>query len=256
MVNFGDERAVSQFSYGKQDRAAHYLKLSKQLKDATYALCYDAEKQLFADTPEKDVYTQHANVLAILNGILSPEENKALMQKVLHDEQLLPAYLFFKFYVFQALDKAGMGDLFLEQLEPWKEFLDYGFTTFPEFNLESRSDCHPWSTHPAYFLLSTTAGIKPSAPGFKEVRVEPYMGQLKNLSAAMPHPQGHIRLDIKKEENEVLIEVELPLSVRGYFVWEGQSRQLHGGRQQFSFTETELEKSMNFNLNQLLYDEN
>ena len=221
--------------YGKPERAVHFQKLSQSLKEATYKLCYDADKQLFADTPEKDVYTQHANVLAILNDMLPAEESKVLMQKVLHDEQLLPAYLFFKFYVFQALDKVDMGDQLMAQLGPWEEFLDYGFTTFPEFDLESRSDCHPWSTHPAYFLFSTTAGIKPSAPGFKEVQIKPNIGELKDVKANVPHYLGQINLDIKKQENGVTINLKLPQRLSGELIWEGERRQIKSGQQQFRF---------------------
>ena len=221
--------------YGQKEQAQHYRRLSAKLKEATYQLCYDPEKELFADTPMKQVYTQHANVLAILNDMLSPEQNKSLMKKILQDESLLPSFLFFKFYVFQALDKAGMGDQFIEQLDPWLELLDYGLTTFPEFDVESRSDCHPWSTHPAYFLYAMVAGIQPMAPGFNQVKIAPQLGLLRNLKVTMPHHQGEILLQIDQKEKATNVEVNLPSDLKGEFIWQDKIYKLHGGLQTFNF---------------------
>jgi hypothetical protein len=45
-------------------------------------------------------------------------------------------------------------------------------------DLASRSDCHAWSAHPNYDLLTIVAGIKPGAPGFKKARIELHLGSL------------------------------------------------------------------------------
>lgn len=219
--------------YGRTQKARHYRNLSAQLKNATYKLCYDSERKLFADTPLKQVYTQHANVLAILNDMLSPEDSRQLMQKILKDTSLMPSFLFFKFYVFQALQKAGMGNQFIDQLEPWRQLLDFGLTTFPEFDVESRSDCHPWSTHPAYFLFATVAGIQPMATGFNQVQIAPQLGPLRNLKVTMPHPRGMIVLQIDIKKKTTVIQVEIPETIEGEMVWHNTKFKLEGGRQTF-----------------------
>ena len=77
------------------------------------------------------------------------------------------------------------------QLEPWREMLDVGLSTFAEIpDAGTRSDCHAWSAHPNYDLLRIVAGVKPGAPGFRTVRIEPHLGTLDRLDATMPHPSG------------------------------------------------------------------
>jgi len=39
-------------------------------------------------------------------------------------------HIIFKYYLFEALEKAGQADQFTASLIPWKEMLDAGLTTF------------------------------------------------------------------------------------------------------------------------------
>ena len=53
-----------------------------------------------------------------------------------------PASVYFRFYVARALDHAGMDDLYLGSLGPWRSMLDIGLTTFAETAEPTRSDDH------------------------------------------------------------------------------------------------------------------
>ena len=80
------------------------------------------------------------------------------------------ATFYFRFYLARALEAAGRGDAYLDLLQPWRDLLGQGLTTWPEHPDPSRSDCHAWSAHPALDLLRVVAGIRPDAPGFARVR--------------------------------------------------------------------------------------
>ena len=112
---------------------------------------------------------------------------------------------------------AGEGDKYFSQLEPWKKMLDRGLTTFAEKPDPTRSDCHAWSSSPNYHLLSLVAGVTPAEYGFKSVRIEPKLGQLKFVEAAIPHPKGKIRISLKKKGEEIGGFVELPEGLSGTF---------------------------------------
>ena len=47
-------------------------------------------------------------------------------------DSLTQATFYFKFYLFEALKKTGLGDQFLAQLKPWRDMLAIGLTTFAE----------------------------------------------------------------------------------------------------------------------------
>ena len=216
------------------EEAKEFRLLADQINAAVRNNCYDNDRKLFADTPEMEIYSQHANTLAILSGASGESESRELMDRILNDTTLLPAFLFFKFYVFMALKKAGMGDLYLDQLDHWKNLMKYGFTTWPEFDIESRSDCHAWSAHPTYGLLANVCGIESVEPGFKKVRIAPSLGYLDKIEAEMPHPQGKIYLKLEKTNNMgIKGTIRLPENLSGVFEWDQRTLLLVGGEQSF-----------------------
>jgi hypothetical protein len=131
--------------------------------------------------------------------------------------------------------KAGMGDEYLDQLEPWYDALELGMTTFPEHPEPSRSDAHAWSASPNYYFLATVAGIRPDSPGFSSVLIEPKPGDLEWINATMPHPLGEIRVEFEVNGNRLTSSVTLPDGLDGRFVWNGQEIRLKSGKQEIEF---------------------
>ena len=110
--------------------------------------------------------------------------------------------------------------------------LKMGLTTFAENPDPTRSDCHAWSASPNYDFFATICGITPAAPGFKKVTIAPALGELNEVSAKMPHPNGEIQVTLKRDgKNKINGEVVLPQQVTGSFVWQGKTIALKGGRQ-------------------------
>ena len=230
------EKAADVFeAYKMYDIAAEYRNLADKIKNAVFEKCFDSNKGLIADSPEKNSFSQHANVLAILTNTFPETTDKAkIINTILNDKDLAQCTLYFKFYLFEALEKAGQADQFTAALTPWKEMLDAGLTTFAETPDPARSDCHAWSASPVYYFLSLVSGIKPASPGFKSVRIEPNLGSLKNIDATMPHKLGTIHVKIQKDnENHLSGEITLPIHLDGVFIWNGVQRQLNGGINKF-----------------------
>jgi hypothetical protein len=84
---------------GMEAYAQLYRERSGQLKTTIQQHYWDAGKDLYADTPEKDVYSQHANTLAILTGMVSGGEAVRLAQKMLTINDMAPASIYFKYYL-------------------------------------------------------------------------------------------------------------------------------------------------------------
>jgi alpha-L-rhamnosidase len=228
--------AAFMFRYFRDtERAAHYFTLADRINSAARQLCYDAEKGVFADTPERLAFSQHTNIMAVLSGAVPAEEQRALLQRVLHDESLLPCTYYFRFYLFEALKKANMGDEVLAAFQPWQRMLDLGLSTFAETAEPTRSDCHAWSASPLFEMLATTAGIRSTAPGFMAVEVAPAMGTLRQLECSMPHPDGSIEVSVYRTDSGDEIRVTLPPSVSGRLVWQGKRKKLRGGENKFNF---------------------
>ncbi|GAA4416352.1 hypothetical protein GCM10023187_47710 [Nibrella viscosa] len=220
--------------YGQNERAEHYRTLARQQTKAVYKQCWDAGRGLLADTPEKNRFSQHANILAVLTDAVPVAQQPALLQKVMTDTSLTQATFYFKYYLFQAMKKAGLGDQLIPQLKPWYNMLAMGLTTFAENPEPTRSDCHAWSASPLYEFLSTICGINPAEPGFRSVRLEPYLGELQIVEGKMPHPAGDIAVRFEKGANgELKGTVTLPAKVTGTLRWKGKTVALKEGSQDF-----------------------
>jgi hypothetical protein len=153
------------------------------------------------------------------------------MQRIMDDSSLIQCSTYFSFYLFNAMQKTGKADLFLDHLDLWHTMLAQGLTTFGESGGDhDRSDCHAWSAHPAYFYLSLICGILPAGPGFNSVIIQPALGKLREIKATMPHARGDIILDVKKTAADGLDGyIMLPEGVTGTFIWQNKSIPLESG---------------------------
>ncbi|MET0469767.1 MAG: alpha-L-rhamnosidase C-terminal domain-containing protein, partial [Xanthobacteraceae bacterium] len=218
------EAADLEAALGRGETAARYRGLADRLVGAVRAQTWDEGRGLFADTPERAAFSQQTNTLAILADAVPPDKRQAVMERLLSDASLVQASFYFRFYVDEALRRSGMADRYLQRLEPWRDMLRNGLTATAETPEPSRSDSHAWSAHPNYHLLATVLGIRPAAPGFRSVAIEPALGELKWAEGSIPHPAGMIRVSLRRAGNQGLrATIELPPGVPGEFRWRGQT---------------------------------
>ncbi len=106
------------------------------------------------------------------------QQANAIGKKMLTDSSLAPASIYFKFYLHQALVKAGLGNDYLNWLDLWRENIKMGMTTWAEISdiNNARSDCHAWGASPNIEFFRTVLGIDSDAPGFAKVKIEPKLG--------------------------------------------------------------------------------
>jgi len=254
MANALREAADLEAALGDRARAAVYRQAAQKAVDAVVRLCWDESKGLVADTLAQKQFSQQANILAVLADAVPAGRRAAVLDKVLAEPilsskdgspkaggapagglGLAKASYYFRFYLARALEALGRGDEYLPQLEPWREMLDLGLSTWAETpDLAARSDCHAWSAHPNYDLLTIVAGIKPGSPGFKTVRIEPHLGALDRLNAAMPHPKGEIAVSYRRLGEKVGASVTLPAGLTGELVWHGKTYLLASGAQELT----------------------
>lgn len=218
--------------FGWNHEADKYLASADRVRKAVVDLCYVPERGLLAETPDKQLFSQHTQIMAVLTDTISATDQPKLMRKVLDDKSLIQSTIYFRFYLFRALQKAGLGDEYLNQLTPWRNMINQGLTTFAEKDIRPRSDCHAWSASPNFDLLHLVAGIYPAEAGFRSVVVSPNLGNLDHIRAEMPHPSGKIRVDFQRvDEHGLEGTVTLPANLSGTFRWRGKSLPLKSGTQ-------------------------
>ncbi len=216
---------------GMEAFAMVYKERAGQLMSTIRQKYWNASGGLFADTPEKDVYSQHANILAVLTGTVAGNEASVLANKLLNETGLAPASIYFKYYLHLAILRAGMGNDYLKLLDKWFENIAMGMTTWAEdSNINTaRSDCHAWGSSPNIEFYRMVLGIDTDAPGFSRVKIEPHLGTLQKASGEIPHPAGKIAVKYEQVKDKWNVEVNLPANISGRFVWKGQEYELKAG---------------------------
>jgi len=230
--------------YGDPVLASRYQARAAKARQGIADQCWSAERGLLADTPEKKVFSQQANILGALYDVI-PKDRQ---QQVLHQmvaicpgttpNGVLSASYYFRFYLARALDHAGLADQYLDSIGPWRKLLPLHFSTWPEIPGDTRSDSHAWSAHPDYDFLTLVAGIEPASPGFATVRIAPHLGSLPSVTATYPHPQGDIKVDFHRNgassDSGLTGTIILPGTLTGTFLYNGKTTPLNPGVNQIA----------------------
>ena len=236
------DAAEMEATLGDQRNATTYRDAAQRGAEAVHKLCWSEQHGLIADTPSRQHFSQHANILAAWLDVVPQQQQKELLEKTLsttdsgfHSNATLPpmtaATYYFRFYLSRALVHAGMGDQYLELLAPWRAMLALGLTTWAESPEPTRSDCHAWSAHPNFDLLTTVAGIRPGSPGFESISLEPHLGGLQRLEAVMPTPKGTVEVKYSRVAKGVEAQITLPPGMSGTATKNAHQTSLHAGQQ-------------------------
>ncbi len=229
------EAADIEKAFGDPILAARYLIRADHVRSGLQTKCWSEPRKLISDTPELKGFSQQANILAVLYDVIPRAQQKEVLKRMLAIEPgttpdgILSASYYFRFYLARALDHAGLADDYLSSIDSWRKMLALHFSTWPEVPGETRSDSHAWSAHPIYDMLTLVAGIEPSTPGFKTVRIAPHLGPLPSLTATYPHPAGEIKVEYTPKGKRLDATISLPEKLTGTFVFNGRSTALKPG---------------------------
>lgn len=215
--------------------ATIYRQKAIQLKQTIQRKYWDPVKKLYADTEDKNLFSQHANSLAILTGIVKDADMQALSKKILTDSTLTQCTIYFKYYMHRALVKAGLGNDYMNWLDVWRDNIKMGLTTWAETSdiQNTRSDCHAWGASPNIEFFRTILGIDSFAPGFSKIKIEPHLGAIKNISGEIPHPNGKVAVAYYLDKDTWKINISLPQKTSGIFIWKERKYLLNAGRNSF-----------------------
>jgi alpha-L-rhamnosidase len=232
-------------AFGDAREAAAYRDAAAQASEALRNRCWNEKYSLLADTPAQKHFSQHANILGVWLDVIPHEQQETVLRKILSksdagfkfDGDLPPISLatyYFRFYLARAEQHTGMGGDYIRLLQPWRDMLALGLTTWAEKNEPTRSDSHAWSAHPNFDLLTIVAGVRPGAPSFSAITIEPNLGPLKHISASIAHPKGQIQVEYTRTSAGVDAEITLPRGISGNLLWGTQNYPLHERQQRLT----------------------
>lgn len=203
---------------GEQELAQRAERTAAELMKTIDCIFWDEKEQLYTDDYTHQQKSEHAQVLAILCECL-PEGRLVSLSKTITDKtEYAKTDIYYRHYLFEALQKIGRVDVFIDNLEPWFQCVKDGFTTTPEhFAEDTRSDCHAWGAHPIYHYFASVIGVRPAGMGFHKVAIRPQFAHLKECRATICHPKGVIRVEWNGK-----LKIDLPEGVEADIIWDGE----------------------------------
>ncbi|MGN0866456.1 MAG: hypothetical protein ACI4SG_02100 [Oligosphaeraceae bacterium] len=215
------ENAAALFSLlGLPQEAREAREWAASLSRACRALLYDPEKQLYLDgqgTPspttayylpenlDRRHYSRHANILAVLYGLVEGEEARALLRRVLESD-LPEVQPYFMHYTLEALEKTGLFSTYgMDLLRKWiplarecpKGLKEGWFPPQPDYAFDFS---HAWGGTPAYQLPVRLLGLELLEPAFRKIRLTPRLLGLDWAEIRLPTPHGMLTCSLKKGE--------------------------------------------------------
>ena len=205
----------------KKERAALLKKVDE--------LCWSEEKGLYREGPGFEEYSQHAQIWAVLNKLAAGEKARNLMQIVLSDKSLVQCSFVMQYYMFRALEEAGMYMETEKLWKLWQDLIELDLTTVPEIpGNYSRSDCHAWGSLLLHELPRKFLGVQPLLPGYEKVVIQPKAFYVKKISGSVPTPHGDVSVRWEINNGVFSIEGNTPISAE-VILPDGTCREAIGG---------------------------
>lgn len=221
--------------FGEPELATRNRRAASELARNLDQHFWDDGRELYADDLAHTSFSEHSQCLAILGGEVSEEKQNRIVPHLLNDDDLARTTIMFSHYLFETLNRVGHIEKFFERIEKlWFSLHENGLKTTIEMPEPTRSDCHAWAAHPLLHQFTTLLGIRPASWGFATVEIAPQLGHLAHARGTMPHPQGEIAVELRRDGDTLHADVTLPDGVSGVFRYAGKTMELHGGAQKLS----------------------
>ncbi|MFZ5939562.1 MAG: hypothetical protein ACOYXB_03220 [Bacteroidota bacterium] len=212
------DQASGLFNYfGYEEIARSYSSLADSLKESTFQLCWNEEKEMMADYPGSEKFCAYTQFLSVLTDAVKKDRQALLTDRTVQSDLTENMSPLLSIYMWNAMLKSGMA----------QKIPQHGRLYIP-----SAEDQSSVSAAQIYAFFTGIAGIKPGDYGFKKIIIEPHPGQLGKISARMPFDGEIISMDLDFSQNGgVKGWISLPKKLDGIFVWYGKTQDLKPGKQ-------------------------
>jgi alpha-L-rhamnosidase len=206
---------------GHDGDADHFATLASQIAAAFNAKFLDRSAGAYFDDKSAG-YRQTSNLLPLSLGIVPAADRPTVVANLVADierrgEHLNTGALGTKI-ILPVLTDAGYADL-ASRIATNPTYPGWGYwfeglgatTMWEEWNADSRSHDHAFMGTVDDWLYQRVAGIEPAAPGYTKVVIKPYpAGELKNASAHVATPLGHVSSQWSRQPGRFTLQVSVP----------------------------------------------
>ena len=225
---YADTVTLETFAHilGKKEDAAKLHEYAKAVRDNYNNKLLDYNKELGCrcykafDHPDEFFITQAVEALPLFWGMVPPEDEAGVVKAFRAALEAKGAFVSGEVglpYVIQTARRYGMNDLIAEFITreshpSYYAFVLDGETTLGEYwESNPRSQCHDMMGHIIEWYYNGIAGIKPAAPGFSKVIIDPHIPEgMNRFSCKYETPHGVISVEARRTECGVDYMIDIP----------------------------------------------
>ncbi|MBK8856886.1 MAG: family 78 glycoside hydrolase catalytic domain [Opitutaceae bacterium] len=226
---------------GEEDTARRLEEKAATLATAYHRAFWSADEKLFVDAlydgKPSAVRSQLASVMAIWAGLVPATEARALLARIMDESRLLPFTACnyrlkpgFKcqtgglvrigtpgsgYLLVQVLFEHGLAREALDYLKAnWLPIARQGTYCEHFGNDYDISYCHGWGAGAVVQLPAYVLGIRPVAPGWKEIEIVPQRAGLDWAEGSVPTPHGDIRVAWRMDNGVPRLDYQVPPGIK------------------------------------------
>ncbi len=198
---------------GRGAVAEEYLIRADEILDEVQMHCYDATRGLYADSERKTQFSQHAQIWAVLTGLVSGETARELLRRSMSLEA--QAGYAYAYLWFRALERAECyEELGGEMKERFAGLIDMHCSTIPETPYpHTRSECHAWGAVALYEFTTVTLGVKLVDSSPRVLKIAPRPQGTAHASGRVCTKWGRVDVKWEIKDGTFLLNIATPDTV-------------------------------------------
>jgi len=222
-----DLLAKSSAVIGNKADAERYAALAADIRRAYNARYWDGANGWYRTADDKGATkgpTQSQNILPLAFGMVPDGQEQKVADTLAKDVEArgLRAGVFGTRYLLDLLSDYGHADI-AYRLATRTDEPSWGFwltssngTLFESWGLNARSRDHHYFGSIADWMRQRLAGLRPGAPGYRQVLVRPEIPQgLASAAATMATPQGEAKAGWAVENGRLTLTATVPMNASG-----------------------------------------
>ena len=184
----------------------------EQVREAIREQYWNPEKGGFVSEGFEFLPDDRVQALMVLCGAAEAEHTPALLKVFNQVEQACP---YMEKYILEAMFAIGEPVQALDRMRRrYRTLVENDNSTlwerWPEASDHPGTINHSWSGGPLTLLSSVVAGIRPLAPGWGRLIVQPTPGDLTQIRCSLQAPQGMVRLEAELVEGNWQLDLTVP----------------------------------------------
>ncbi len=221
---------------GRKDQAIEFADRAAAVKNSFNALLLDREKGFYRDGIGTDHSSLHSNMFPLAFGLVPEEFRMSVVEFV--KSRGMACSVYGAQYLLDSLFAAGEDRAAIDMMTAghdrgWLNMLKSGSTiTLEAWDHKYKNNLdwnHAWGAAPANLIPRWILGVRPLAPGFREVVISPRPGDLEWARGKVPTIRGPVLVEFSRKEGAFELEVKIPANMTARIEVPGTGRLLLDG---------------------------